>query len=179
MKRIILLSIIIMINSEQIYSQQNLKEKYLGLFKAECLMQNSLVSELGKNDPPGRVKIKGSRNAQGLSYFTYYTIFTIKVNENILMTYGFAPYVQDNKGNPVINKDNAFFCIIKREYGEAKVTFISEVELTRLYPENNIFTQWFNPKIGITCIIEDHNKVAYLADEPYDIKFEVGEYEFK
>jgi len=68
---------------------------------------------------------------------------------------------------------------MKKQFGEETTTFLEVVELKRLYPENNIYTQMFTIKDGISCIIEDHHKIAYLEDKSNDIHFTVGEYNFK
>ena len=181
MKKIIFLLFYLIAFGQQVLCQDNSIQKYYDQFELYCIIQNVFVSGMFNDEQVGTVHIKGFTKEIKLQNLKYYTILTIKVNNSIYMTYGYAPYVNDNYGNSILPKYHAIFCIVKKDIGEekSKTTFFKEVVLIKTESKDNIYTQLIPLDVGSYCVVQDLTRVYYLNDSQYAISFWPDEYDFK
>ncbi|MES2139894.1 MAG: hypothetical protein V4511_09290 [Bacteroidota bacterium] len=102
------------------------------------------------------------------------TCIGVKNNKNLIWLLYFA-LIYDKEGRYT---DNAYAGYIKTEFGEQKNKYLIKVKKTRLYPENNIFTESITFENGITFIIENRifirrvelpdKQILYVKDYFYE-----------
>ncbi|MDI1355090.1 MAG: hypothetical protein PSX36_09230 [bacterium] len=95
------------------------------------------------------------------------TIVGLKADKNEIWSFYFA-LIYDAEGKYT---SNAYVGYIKTTYGEQKERYLVKVKKTRLYPENNIYTESIKFQNGITFIIEDRIYVRQVISPKGEILY--------
>ena len=110
----------------------------------------------------GTINIKGCRADKFPRPFPE-TIIAVRINKNLNFTVFYAD-IHDKNG---VATDSAYVGYMKRQYGETK-NYLIKVKKTRLYLENNIYTESITLNNGIFLTIENKLFVRKLKLPEYD-----------